>query len=235
VTISGYIKDQSNGELLIGATVYIAELKIGTSANTYGFYSLSVPTGTYTLMYSYIGYVTVKKTMKIAENTTLEIELEEDSKQLQEVVVSTERADKNVSSNEMSTMKLESKMLKQLPVMMGESDVLKIVQVMPGVQASSEASTGYSVRGGSSDQNLIVLDEATVYNASHVMGLFSVFNSDAIKDVKLYKGDIPASSGGRLSSLLDVRQKDGNKKQYSAIGGIGLIKPIDDRGANREK
>ncbi|RPH28085.1 MAG: TonB-dependent receptor [Bacteroidales bacterium] len=222
-TISGYVKDASNGELLIGSTILIKEESKGTATNIYGFYSLSLKPGTYTLIFSFIGYNSQERVIKLAENTTINIELNLESQVLQEVVVSREKPNSNITKPQMSVTRLEMKSIQRIPALMGEVDVLKAIQMLPGVQSTAEGSSGYSVRGGSADQNLIQLDEATVYNASHIMGFFSVFNNDAIKDVKLYKGDIPASSGGRLSSLLDVRMKDGNSKQFEGTGGIGTI------------
>jgi len=222
-TISGHVQDKSSGEDLIGATIYVKELKIGTTSNIYGFYSISLIPGTYTIQYSYIGFKKIEKTFELIENVTYNIELAPSEQKLDEVVITGEAINKNVTSAEMSTIKMDIKTIRQIPALMGEVDIIKAMQLLPGVQTISEGSSGFSVRGGSMDQNLIQLDEATVYNASHLMGFFSVFNNDAIKDVKLYKGDIPASSGGRLSSLLDVRMKDGNTKRFSGTGGIGTI------------
>jgi len=221
--ISGYIKDSKNGEVLVGATILVKELGKGSSTNIYGFYSLSLKPGNYTLIYSFVGYNSVEKVITLKENITINVELELESQVLQEVVVSREKPNSNIVKPEMSVARLEMKSIQRIPVLFGEVDVLKAIQLLPGVQTTVEGSSGFSVRGGASDQNLVLLDEATVYNGSHFMGFFSVFNNDAIKDVKLYKGDIPASSGGRLSSLLDVRMKDGNSKQYELNGGIGLI------------
>jgi hypothetical protein len=222
-TLSGYIHDKSTGEDLIGATVYVKEIKSGTTSNIYGFYSISLVEGQYTVVYSYVGYAPVEKTFDLKENITYDVHLALANQELQEVVITGEAVNANVTQPEMSAIKMDSKTIKQIPALMGEVDIIKAIQLLPGVQSISEGSSGFSVRGGSLDQNLIQLDEATVYNASHLMGFFSVFNNDAIKDVKLYKGDIPASSGGRLSSLLDVRMKDGNTKRFSGTGGIGTI------------
>jgi hypothetical protein len=222
-SISGHIKDVHTGEMLIGATVYVQEAKTGASTNLYGFYSLSMIPGTYTLTFSYIGYRTEEKSVILDKDINLEIELSGTEEILQEVVITGERQDKNVKSAEMSVIKMESKTIRQIPALFGEIDVIRALQLMPGVKAVAEGSTGFSVRGGSADQNLVLLDEATVYNAGHLLGFFSVFNNDAVKDVTLYKGDIPAAYGGRLSSLLDVRMKEGNSKKFSATGGIGLI------------
>ncbi len=222
-SINGYIKDASNGEELIGATVLIRELGIGTATNAYGFYSISITPGDYTLIFSFVGYSSVEKKVTLNQNLTLSIELKEQTTLLEEVVISSEKPNANITRAEMSVARLDIKTIQRMPAFMGEVDVIKSIQLLPGVQSTSEGTSGFSVRGGAMDHNLILLDEATVYNASHLMGFFSVFNNDAIKDVKLYKGDIPASSGGRLASLLDVRMKDGNSKEFTATGGIGTI------------
>jgi hypothetical protein len=222
-TLSGHIHDKSTGEDLIGATVYVKEIKSGTTSNIYGFYSISLSIGQYSVVYSYVGYTPVEKTFDLKENITYDVDMELTNQELEGVVVTGEAVNANVTQAEMSSIKMDTKTIKQIPALMGEVDIIKAIQLLPGVQSISEGSSGFSVRGGSLDQNLIQLDEATVYNASHLMGFFSVFNNDAIKDVKLYKGDIPASSGGRLSSLLDVRMKDGNTKRFSGTGGIGTI------------
>ena len=222
-TVSGYIKDATNGEVLVGATILVKEESKGTSTNIYGFYSLNLKPGNYTLVYSFVGYNSIEKVITLKENVTINIEFELESQAIQEVVVSREKPNSNIVKPEMSVSQLEMKSIQRIPVLFGEVDVLKAIQMLPGVQTAVEGSSGFSVRGGGTDQNLILLDEATVYNGSHFMGFFSVFNNDAIRDVKLYKGDIPASCGGRLSSLLDVRMKDGNSKKYEFNGGIGLI------------
>jgi hypothetical protein len=222
-SISGYIKDAANGEELIGATILIKELGVGTVTNTYGFYSISIIPGDYTLVYSFVGFTPVEKKVTLKQNITLSIELKEQTTLLEEVVISSEKPNANITRAEMSVARLDIKTIQRMPAFMGEVDVIKSIQLLPGVQSTSEGTSGFSVRGGAMDHNLILLDEATVYNASHLMGFFSVFNNDAIKDVKLYKGDIPASSGGRLASLLDVRMKDGNSKEFVATGGIGTI------------
>jgi hypothetical protein len=222
-TLSGHIHDKSTGEDLIGATVYVKEIKSGTTSNIYGFYSISLVSGQYTVVYSYVGFTPLEKTFDLKENITFDVDLTMANQELEGVVITGEAVNANVTQAEMSSIKMDTKTIKQIPALMGEVDIIKAIQLLPGVQSISEGSSGFSVRGGSLDQNLIQLDEATVYNASHLMGFFSVFNNDAIKDVKLYKGDIPASSGGRLSSLLDVRMKDGNTKRFSGTGGIGTI------------
>ncbi|KAF0199149.1 MAG: tonb-dependent receptor plug [Bacteroidetes bacterium] len=209
-TISGNIKDKLTGEELIGATIYIKEIKTGTTTNVYGFYSISLNPGKYTITYTYIGYTAVEKAIELKENLRLDIDLQTREQLLKEVVIKGERPDENIRKPEMSVVRMDIKTINRIPALMGEVDIIKAIQMLPGVQSTAEGSSGFSVRGGGPDQNLILLDEAIVYNASHLLGFFSVFNNDAIKDVTLYKGDIPASSGGRLSSLLDIRMKDGN-------------------------
>jgi len=223
ITLSGNITDTGNGEDLIGAGVLVKGTRTGTVSNAYGFYSLSLPPGTYTLTFSYLGYTTREVPVELTENKRLNVRLQQGVNQLGEVVVSAEGRNANVAKMEMSTERLSVKTIKTIPALMGEVDVIKAIQLLPGVQATAEGSSGFSVRGGGHDQNLILLDEATVYSASHLMGFFSVFNNDAIKDVTLYKGDIPASFGGRLSSLLDIRSKDGNTQKITGTGGVGLI------------
>jgi hypothetical protein len=222
-TISGNIKDNSNGEDLIGAEVIISGTRTGTVSNAYGFYSLSLPEGKYTLLFSYIGYLKKEIPVELTSDTKMNIDLKMNARELTEVVVSAEDRNVTITKAEMSVEKLSAKAIKTVPALMGEVDVIKAIQLLPGVQSTSEGSSGFSVRGGGHDQNLILLDEATVYSASHLMGFFSVFNNDAIKDVTLYKGDIPATFGGRLSSLLDIRTKDGNNQRFTGTGGVGLI------------
>ncbi|HRO41348.1 MAG TPA: TonB-dependent receptor [Flavipsychrobacter sp.] len=223
-TISGNIKDASNGEDLIGAIVTVkGQPNKGSSANTYGFYSLTLPAGDYTLIYQYVGYTSKEESISLQRSQTLNVGLAPTSRNLDEVVVRTERADKNVSSMQMSVFKLDPKQIESVPVLFGEKDIIKTLQLTPGVKAAGEGNAGFYVRGGAADQNLILLDEAPVYNASHMLGFFSVFNSDALKDVSLYKGAIPAEFGGRGSSVMDVKMRDGNNKNFGASGGIGLI------------
>ncbi|NEM98466.1 TonB-dependent receptor [Pontibacter burrus] len=224
VTISGYVKDKATGEGLIGSSVSVQELPgTGVITNEYGFYSLTLPKGNYTLNYNYLGYVTIAKQVQLTASQKLDMQLEQNSTVLKEVVVSTRKEDNNVRSMEMSTLKMQVAEIKTMPALLGEVDLVKAIQLMPGVQNAGEGTSGFYVRGGGSDQNLILLDEAPVYNASHLMGFFSVFNADAIKDVQLYKGGIPAQHGGRLSSLLDIRMKEGNNQKMEVSGGIGTI------------
>ncbi|MCD4832364.1 MAG: TonB-dependent receptor, partial [Bacteroidales bacterium] len=222
-TISGYIKDAETGEELIGATIYIKELKTGGITNVYGFYSLTIPGGKYIIDYSYIGYTTKSVEINLAQSIMNNIELSTTATSLEEVVISAEAADKNIKSSEMSVVKLNPKEIQTIPVIFGEQDLLKTIQLMPGVKSAGEGNSGFFVRGGSADQNLIYLDEAPVYNASHLLGFFSVFNSDAIKNMKLYKGNAPAKYGGRLSSVLDIKMNEGNSKKLGVSGGLGLI------------
>ena len=223
LTLSGYVKDAENGETLIGATVVVTELSSGNITNVYGFYSITIPPGEYTVDFRYVGYETITKVINLNSNQRLDVELSAGSQQLQEVVVSARAEDANVSEVEMSTQEMDIKTIEKIPAFLGEVDVIKSIQLLPGVSSVGEGASGFNVRGGSVGQNLILLDEAPVYNSSHLLGFFSVFNPDAVKDVKLYKGGIPAKYGGRISSVLDVRMKEGNSKRYAASGGIGTI------------
>jgi hypothetical protein len=223
VTLSGFLKDKANGEALIGATVYIPELKTGVITNPYGFYSISVPQGSYSVTFSYIGYQTQTPKLSLNESKKLNISLEEETKQIDEVVVTGDKKNRNVESLQMSMEKVQVKMIKKLPSFMGEVDLIKSITLLPGIQNGGEGSSGLYVRGGGPDENLMILDEAPVYNASHLLGFFSVFNSDAIKDVEVYKGGIPAEYGGKASSVIDIRMKDGNSQQLGMSGGIGNI------------
>jgi hypothetical protein len=223
LTISGYIKDQTNGEVLVGATVFLTELQTGVVSNPYGFYSVSVAAGSYTIRYSFVGFEPQEKKILIDKNLTKDIHLLPVPEEIGEVVIMNNRSKQNIVAPEMSLVKMESKTIAKVPSLLGETDLIKVIQLLPGVQTTSEGSTGFSVRGGNSDQNLIILDEATVYNASHLMGFFSVFNNDAVKEVTLYKGDIPAAYGGRLSSLLDIRMRDGNARKFAATGSVGTV------------
>ena len=222
-TVSGYIKDAANGEALIGATIYVKSLSTGVTTNVYGFYSLTLQSGTYDIDISYIGFATQTKTLELKENTRLDIELQAEGKQLEEVIVTSTKDQEGVKALEMSTNRLDMKTILKIPAFLGEADVIKSLLQLPGVSTVGEGASGFNVRGGSVGQNLILLDEATVYNSSHLLGFFSVFNPDAVKDTKLYKGAIPAQFGGRIASLLDVRMKEGNNKDYEVNGGIGTI------------
>jgi hypothetical protein len=224
-TISGNIKDAKNGEELIGASIVIESLKIGVITNAYGYYAINIPAGKYKVIYTYIGYTTITRDIDITNaDAKLNIELTEDKRELNEVVISSDKPDsKNIEQNKMSVVKMEMKEVKKIPLLMGEVDIIKVIQLLPGIQSAGDGNTLFVVRGGNVDHNLIQLDEAVVYNPSHVVGFFSVFNGDAIKDFEIYKGGIPANYGGRLASVLDVRMKDGNSKNFSATGGIGVL------------
>jgi hypothetical protein len=222
-TLSGYINDAANGEALIGATVYIESIDGGGVTNVYGFYSLTLPAGTYEVKYRYVGFETISKTIELTENVRQDVELSETDTELEAVVVSSRREDDNISNIEMSTAELDIKSISKIPAFAGEVDIIKSIQLLPGVSTVGEGASGFNVRGGGVGQNLVLLDEAPVYQTSHLFGFFSVFNPDAVKDVKLYKGGIPAQYGGRLSSILDIRMKEGNSKKFEATGGVGTV------------
>ncbi|MCB0803736.1 MAG: TonB-dependent receptor [Flavobacteriales bacterium] len=222
-TISGYVKSAETGEELIGATVYIKSNSIGVSANVYGFYSLTLSEGVYDVSYSYIGYNEQTIKVDLSRNIQKNIELAETVNKLDVVEITGEKADNNFKSIEMSVNKIDSKTIKKIPALLGEADVVKSILLLPGVSTVGEGSTGFNVRGGGIDQNLVLLDEAPVYNSSHLFGFFSVFNPDAVKNVKLIKGGISPEYGGRLSSILDIRMKEGNKKELTGSGGVGVI------------
>ncbi|WP_281631737.1 TonB-dependent receptor [Flavobacterium luteolum] len=222
-TLSGIISDSKNNETLIGVNIFIPSLKIGTTTNEYGFYSLSVPKGEYDIEISYVGYQTIQKHISLHQDTKSNFSIKEGGEELQEVVITENKGKINVKSPEMSVNKLSISTIKKMPVVLGEVDVIKSILLLPGVTNAGEGASGFNVRGGGADQNLILLDEATIFNSSHVFGFFSVFNPDAIKDLKLYKGGIPARYGGRASSVLEIYQKDGSSKDFHMNGGIGLI------------
>ncbi len=223
-TISGIITNAENGETIFGASVFLENTSTGTITNEYGFYSLTAKANTYNIIVSYIGFSTFTKTITLQNNNKLNIELKAASTELEEVVIVAEESERvNIKSPQMSVSKLKSETIKKIPVVLGEVDIIKSIQLLPGVTNTGEGSAGFNVRGGAADQNLVLLDEGIIYNTSHLFGFFSVFNADAIKDVKLYKGGIPAQFGGRVSSVLDVRQKDGNSKNFELNGGIGAI------------
>ncbi len=222
-TISGYIKDSKNGESLVGATISKLGSNIGASANEYGFFSFTLPKGQHVIAVSLIGYATYTIAVDLDKSITKNFELTEEGKDLEEVVITGEAEDKNVKSVEMSVAKLDIKQINKIPALLGEVDVIRAIQLLPGVTTVGEGASGFNVRGGNIDQNLILLDEAPVYNSSHLFGFFSVFNPDAVKDVKLIKGGIPAQYGGRVSSILDVRMKEGNSKKTTVTGGVGTI------------
>ena len=223
ITLSGYISDIENNETLIGVSIIFPELKYGTITNEYGFYSLTLPKGSYQLQISYLGF----------ENQILELELDKDLIQnyklipqaevLDEVIVEENVELLNIKSPQMSVNKLSVNTIKKIPAALGEVDIIKSITLLPGVTNAGEGASGFNVRGGGADQNLILLDEAIIFNSSHLFGFFSVFNPDAIKDIRLFKGGIPSSYGGRASSVLNIYQNEGNRNNFESQGGIGLI------------
>ena len=221
-TISGTISDTKNNETLIGVNIVAKEIKAFAVTNEYGFYSLTLPKGEYEITVSYVGYESISEKIVLAKNIKKNFSLTDSGQQLEEVII-TEKQKANIRKPEMSVNKLSIATIKQMPVVLGEVDVIKSLLFLPGVTNAGEGQSGFNVRGGGADQNLILLDEATIFNSSHVFGFFSVFNPDAIKDLKLYKGGIPARFGGRASSVLDIYQKDGNSNSFHMNGGIGLI------------
>jgi TonB dependent receptor/CarboxypepD_reg-like domain/TonB-dependent Receptor Plug Domain len=222
-TISGSVRDRASGESIIRATVVVADKNIGVTTNDYGFYSLTLPDGQYTLIISAIGRQPQTIDISLKENMQLPTLLESQSSQLKEAVVTAPVKGRSIRSPQMGVEHITTKDIKSIPVLFGEQDVMKTLQLLPGVQAASEGNSGLNVRGGAPDQNLILLDEAPVYNASHLLGFFSTFNSDAIKDVTLYKGNMPAQYGGRLSSVEDIRMNEGNNQEFHGNGSIGDI------------
>jgi hypothetical protein len=224
ITLSGTVQDATSGENLTGATVRVRELPgVGTGANAYGFFTLTVPAGTYTLEASFVGYATQQRQLTVSASQRLDFKLKPSGNDLSEVVVTGRSTDANISKAQMGVETLDLKQIAKVPVLFGEKDVIKTLTLLPGIKSAGEGSSGFSVRGGAVDQNLILLDEAPVYNASHLLGFFSTFNSDAIKDLTVFKGGMPAQYGGRLSSVVDIRMKDGNNQQLHGSGGIGLI------------
>jgi len=223
-TVSGTIKEKRSGEIIIGASIYLLEApKFAAVSNAYGFYSITAPSGIYTLIVNVTGYQQDSIKINLNKDIIQSLELIQHVALLQEVVVSSKKRNDNVTKPLMGVQKLSVDEIKNVPVIFGEKDVLKTIQLLPGIKSAGEGSSGFYVRGGASDQNLILLDEAPVYNASHLLGFFSAFNSDAIKDLTLYKGAMPAEYGGRLSSVVDIKMNDGNNQEYHANGGIGLI------------
>lgn len=223
VTLSGYISESPGGESLIGANVYVkADPVKGTSTNAYGFYSLSLDPGTYTFVYSFLGFGDQEKRIELREDQELNVGLSAGTT-LEEVVVTAEEEDQNVSESQMGTVELTTDKIKKLPAIFGEVDVLKTLQLLPGVQSAGEGSSGLYIRGGGPDQNLILLDEALVYNSGHLLGFFSVFNPDAIRNTTLIKGGMPANYGGRLSSVIDIQMREGDLQKFKVDGGVGLV------------
>ena len=222
-TISGYVKEESTGESLLGSNVYIKETLKGTVTNQYGFYSLTVPDTAFTLVVSFLGFQTQEIPMKLSKDVRLTISMKNNAIETQEVIITAEKENRNVQSSEMGKQTLDVEKIKSLPAFLGEVDVLKSIQLLPGVSSAGEGNSGFYVRGGGPDQNLILLDEANVYNASHLFGFFSVFNADALQNVTLTKGNMPANYGGRLASVLDIQMKEGNNKKLGVQGGIGFV------------
>ena len=222
-TLSGTISEEKSNETLIGVNIIFPEISAGTTTNEYGFYSITLPEGTYKLVVSYLGFSTISETIILTKDITKNLSLSDAIESLAQIVI-TENIEKlNIRTPQMSVAKLSSNTIKNIPVVLGESDIIKAITLLPGVTNAGEGSSGFNVRGGAADQNLILLDEATIYNSSHLFGFFSVFNPDAIKDLKLYKGGIPARYGGRVSSVLDIYQKEGNSKTFHINGGIGIV------------
>ena len=222
-TLSGTVLDDASNETLIGVTIVFPELNTGATTNTYGFYSITLPEGRYRFSVSYLGYETLIDTLTLDQNITKNFRLFEKSEALEEVIINNDNEQIRLNKPQMSINVLTSKTIDQIPALLGETDLIKSLTLLPGVTNAGEGSSGFNVRGGAVDQNLLLIDEAVVYNSSHLFGLFSVFNTDAIKDVKLYKGGIPARYGGRVSSVLDIYQKEGNNRQFHMNGGIGLV------------
>jgi hypothetical protein len=223
-SLSGTVKDVKTGEELIGASIRIkTNPSVGTVTNEYGFYSLTLEKGNYTLVYDYVGYEKVEKDIVLDRNQQLNVPIGDAEKQLETVVISSKKQDENIRTSQMGVEKIDVKEISKIPVLFGEKDILKTIQLLPGVKSAGEGQSGFFVRGGAADQNLILLDEAPVYNANHLLGFFSTFNSDAIKDATLVKGNAPPQYGGRLSSVLDIKMNEGNNQNMSVSGGIGAI------------
>ena len=222
-TLSGVVTESSSNETLIGVTIIVPELRIGATTNEYGFYSITMPAGVYEIQVSYLGYQDISRQVDLNSNQKINFQLDEQAEELDEVIVTDESKKINIRKPQMSVNTLDVQTIKDIPVVLGEADVVKSLILLPGVTSAGEASSGFNVRGGAADQNLILLDEAIIFNSSHLFGFFSVFNPDAIKDVKLYKGGVPARYGGRVSSVLEIFQKEGNSKEFKMKGGIGFV------------
>ncbi|MFL1013518.1 TonB-dependent receptor [Flavisericum labens] len=222
-TISGTVNEQKSNETLIGVNIIFPEIQSGTTTNEYGFYSITLPKGTYNIVVSYLGFNSISETINLTADTTKNFSLTDALEDLGEVVITQNIEKLDIKAPQMSVNKLSSNTIKEIPVVLGESDIIKALSLLPGVTTAGEGASGFNVRGGAVDQNLILLDEATIYNSSHLFGFFSVFNPDAIKDLRLFKGGIPARYGGRVSSVLDIYQKEGNSKEFHANGGIGIV------------
>lgn len=222
-TLSGTVREALSNETLIGVTLAVPELATGVTTNEYGFYSITLPEGTYELQISYLGYREIRTTVDLSGDKTLNLQLEEKAEELEEVIVTEDSEKLNIRKPQMSVNTISVQTIKKVPVVLGEADVIKSLLLLPGVTSAGEGASGFNVRGGAADQNLILLDEATIFNSSHLFGFFSVFNPDAIKDVKLFKGGIPSRYGGRVSSVLEIFQKEGNSKEFHMSGGIGAV------------
>lgn len=222
-TLSGTISEAGSNETLIGVSILVPELQTGATTNEYGFYSLTLPAGTYDIVVRYLGFADIRQSVDLLADRRLDFSMSEEAEELDEVVV-TEQAERlDIREPQMSVATLKTETIKKIPVVLGEADVIKSILLLPGVTNAGESSSGFNVRGGAADQNLILLDEATIFNSSHLFGFFSVFNPDAIKDIKLFKGGIPARYGGRVSSVLEIYQKEGNSKEFHMNGGIGAV------------
>ncbi|WP_370480253.1 TonB-dependent receptor [Tamlana flava] len=222
-TISGTISEEKSNETLIGVNIIFPEIQSGTTTNEYGFYSITLPEGSYRVIVSFLGFNSISETITLSQDITKNFSLTDALENLDEVIIVENIEKPNIKAPQMSVNKLTSNTIKDIPVVLGESDIIKAISLLPGVTTAGEGASGFNVRGGAADQNLILLDEATIYNSSHLFGFFSVFNPDAIKDLRLFKGGIPARYGGRVSSVLDIYQKEGNSREFHANGGIGLV------------
>lgn len=222
-TLSGHIRDASNGEELINATLFVQELATGNVSNVYGFYSITLPKGDYKISFGYVGFETQTKAINLTADQRLDIDLKTTESLIEEITITAEEVNENVESINMSKIKVDVEAVKKMPALFGEVDIIKAIQLLPGVKSMGEGTSGFYVRGGNADQNLVLLDEAPIYNASHLLGFFSSFNPDAIKDMQLSKGAISSKYGGRLSSVLDIRMKEGNSKHFGGSAGIGTI------------
>ena len=222
-TVSGYVRSPEDGEEIIGASIQVQETGASITTNDYGFFSISLPKGSYTLIFSISGFADAEQKVELMQDIKLKVDMQRKATKVEEIKITVKRKTDNVKKIDMSTIQLDIKAIQKMPALLGEPDVIRSIQTLPGVSTVGEGATGFNVRGGNIDQNLILLDEAPVFNSSHLFGFFSVFNPDAVKSVKLVKGGISSQYGGRLSSLLDVRMKDGNKKKFQASGGLGLI------------
>jgi len=222
-TLSGYVKDTANAESLLSSAVYIVELGKGANTNEFGFYSLTMPPGKYTIKVSYVGYASKMFVVDLNKDTRLNIDLKSTTVDKEEVVITGERHDNNVESTSMGKQEISMEQVKTIPAFMGEADIMKTIQLLPGIISAGEGNTGFYVRGGSSDQNLVLLDDAVIYNTGHLLGFFSVFNADALKNTTVITGGMPAEYGGRISSVVDVQMKEGDMRKWDVEGGIGLI------------